>query len=62
MRRMLRPGIQGILPGYGQGGIRQHGSGWTKNHFTVTITADVSRTSLKVGASFKDTLQEGTVQ
>ncbi len=52
-RRPLRPVLQGIHAGDGQGRVRQSGRRQQpKNHFTVGINDDVSHTSLTVDHEF----------
>ena len=43
-RRPLRPGLQGVHPGDGRGGLRRAGQAEPpRNHFTVGIVDDVTR-------------------
>ena len=52
-RRPLRPVLQGIHPGHGQGRLRRAGQAQRrKNHFTVGIVDDVTHTSLAFDPDF----------
>jgi hypothetical protein len=52
-RRPLRPGVQGIHAGHGEGGLRRDcAKPKPKNHFTVGINDDVTHTSLDYDPAF----------
>ena len=52
-RRPLRPVVEGVHAGHGEGGLRRTGSRPARrNHFTVGIVDDVTHTSLAYDAAF----------
>ncbi len=54
-RRPLRPVLEGIHAGHGQGRLRRPGASRSpKNHFTVGINDDVTHTSLDVRSGLLD--------